>query len=76
MDNLTNLEAILKINDYSLEQALRVSKITQGLQEKAIIESESFLKKVFELDEFAKGVKSLQGTSYAYNTDSNIKIIL
>lgn len=57
MDNLTNLEAILKSNDYSLEQALRVSKITQGLQEKAIIESESFLKKVFELDEFAKRCK-------------------
>ncbi len=76
MDNLTNLEAILKSDDYSLEQALRVSKITQGLQEKAIIESESFLKKGFKLDEFAKSVKSLQGTSYAYNTDNNIKIIL
>ncbi|MDL0081048.1 LPD23 domain-containing protein [Helicobacter zhangjianzhongii] len=73
LDDLTKIEAILKGNNYSLEQALRLSKITQRLQEKAIIESESFLNKVYNLDDFAKGAKSLQGTSYAYNTDESIK---
>ena len=73
LDDLTKIEAILKGNDYSLKQALRLSKITQNLQEKAIIESESFLNEVYKLDDFAKGAKSLQGTSYAYNTDESIK---
>lgn len=73
LDDLTKIEAILKGNDYSLEQALTLSKITQRLQEKAIIESESFLNKVYNLDDFAKGAKSLQGTSYTYNTDESIK---
>lgn len=73
LDDLTKIEAILKGNDYSLEQALRLSKITQRLQEKAIIENESFLNKVYKLDDFAKGAKSLQGTSYTYNTDESIK---
>ena len=73
LDDLTKIEAILKGNNYSLEQALRLSKITQRLQEKAIIENESFLNKVYKLDDFAKGAKSLQGTSYTYNTDESIK---
>lgn len=73
LDDLTKIEAILKGNDYSLKQALRLSKITQRLQEKAIIESESFLNKVYNLDDFAKGAKSLQDTSYAYNTDDTIR---
>ena len=73
LDDLTKIEAILKGNDYSLQQALRLSKITQRLQEKAIIENESFLNEVYKLDDFAKGAKSLQGTSYAYNTDESIK---
>ena len=73
LDDLTKIEAILKGNDYSLQQALRLSKITQRLQEKAIIESESFLNEVYNLDDFAKGAKSLQGTSYAYNTDDSIR---
>ena len=73
LDDLTKIEAILKGNDYSLEQALILSKITQRLQEKAIIENESFLNKVYNLDDFAKGAKSLQGTSYTYNTDESIK---
>ena len=73
LDDLTKIEAILKGNNYSLEQALRLSKITQRLQEKAIIESESFLNKVYNLDDFAKGAKSLRGTSYAYNTNDTIR---
>ena len=73
LDDLTKIEAILKGSDYSLKQALSLSKITKRLQEKAIIESESFLNKVYKLDDFAKGAKSLQGTSYAYNTDESIK---
>lgn len=73
LNDLTNIKAILKGNNYSLEKALRLSKITQRLQESTIIESESFLNKVFELDNFAKSAKSLQGTSYAYNTDDSIR---
>ena len=73
LDDLTKIEAILKGNDYSLQQALTLSKITQTLQEKAIIESESFLNEVYKLDDFAKGAKSLQDTSYAYNTDDTIR---
>ncbi|MFQ6341367.1 LPD23 domain-containing protein [Campylobacter sp. VTCC 70190] len=64
IDDLTELKAILKGNDYSMQKAIKAGKIAQRLNEQAIIEDKDFIERLVSYGKTIEQAKALNGTSW------------